>query len=386
MDRSVAGRVGIGRPFGMFNRRRPARVETPRGTAGRPGQRTRHRRVASSRLAGWARNGWSLIQHHRRLRIALLAVVTCSALLIGGWLWLRDSPLVAVERVQVVGVHGPEAGAIDQALTSAARQMSTLDVHPQRLLAAVAPYQVVRAVAASPSFPHGLRIRVVEQLPVAALTIAGGRTAVAADGVVLGPALLSGALPVLSGGSGRQTVAQDAGQHVRDASLLACLTVLGAAPAPLAGQIVRAFTGPDGVTVVMRGGLRVYFGDSSRPHAKWLSLASVLADRSSAGATYVDVRVAERPAAGLPGTVASETGTAGAPAGGAPVLTTTSELAASLAAALPSSPPSGASTSTGSSPTETTPSGPAQSGSGTQSEAPGAPDGEASTTGSTPGG
>ena len=385
MDRSVAGRVGIGRPFGLFNPRRPARVGTPGGAAGRPGQRRRHRRVASSRLGGWARDGWSLIRRHRRVRIALLAAVTSSALLVGGWLWLRDSPLVAVERVQVVGVHGPEAGAIDQALTSAARQMSTLDVHPQRLLAAVAPYQVVRAVDASPSFPHGLRIRVVEQLPVAALTIAGGRTAVAADGVVLGPALLSGALPVLSGGSGRQTVAQDAGQHVREASLLACLTVLGAAPAPLAGQVARAFTGPDGVTVVMRGGLRVYFGDSSRPHAKWLSLASVLADRSSAGATYVDVRVPERPAAGLSGTVASETGTAGAPAGEAPVPTTTSELAASLAAALPSSPPSGASTSTGSSPTDTTPSGPAQSGSGTRSEAPVTPAGEASATGATPG-
>ncbi|MGO8905655.1 MAG: hypothetical protein ACLQMH_08540, partial [Solirubrobacteraceae bacterium] len=65
MDRSVAGRVGIGRPFGMFNRRRPARVGTPRGPAGRPGQRKRHRRVASSRLAGGARNGWALIQHHR---------------------------------------------------------------------------------------------------------------------------------------------------------------------------------------------------------------------------------------------------------------------------------------------------------------------------------
>ncbi len=48
----------------------------------------------------------------------------------------------------------------------------------------------------------------------------------------------------------------------------------------------------------MRGGLLLYFGDATRPHAKWLSAARVLADPSSAGATYVDVRAPERPAAG----------------------------------------------------------------------------------------
>ncbi len=51
--------------------------------------------------------------------------------------------------------------------------MSTLDVNPAALRAAVASFPVVRAVHAIPSFPHGLRIEVTEQLPVAALTIAG---------------------------------------------------------------------------------------------------------------------------------------------------------------------------------------------------------------------
>ncbi len=50
----------------------------------------------------------------------------------------------------------------------------------------------------------------------------------------------------------------------------------------------------------MRSGLLAYFGDATRPHAKWLSLARVLADPSSAGASYIDVRLPERPAAGFP--------------------------------------------------------------------------------------
>ena len=140
-------------------------------------------------------------------------------LLAGGWLSLRNSPLVSVEHVQVSGVHGPEAAAIDAALAGAARQMSTLDMHAGSLRSAVAPYRVVREVRAYPSFPHGVRIRVVEQLPVAALTIAGVRTAVAADGVILGPALLSGSLPTLSAGSGASAASGVIGKPVHGSSL-----------------------------------------------------------------------------------------------------------------------------------------------------------------------
>ena len=96
--------------------------------------------------------------------------------------------------------------------------MSTLDVRPGALRAAVAPFRVVREVRAIPSFPHGLQIRVVEQLPVAALTVAGARTAVAADGVVLGPAL---AVQLAARGGRRiehATSGQSAGQRVRGAS------------------------------------------------------------------------------------------------------------------------------------------------------------------------
>ncbi len=218
-------------------------------------------------------------------------------LLGGGWLWLRSSPLVSVERVQITGVRGVDAGPIDAALQGAARQMSTLDVNAAALRAAVAPFHVVRGLSVATSFPHGLRIRVVEQLPVAALSAGGVRTAVAADGVVLGPALLSSPhapLPaiVLAGSPAPP------GGHVKDATVRAELSVLGAAPQVLLGWVGRVFTGREGLMVAMRGGVSLYFGNATRPHAKWLAAARVLADSSSTGATYVDVRAPERPAAG----------------------------------------------------------------------------------------
>jgi cell division protein FtsQ len=261
-------------------------------------------------VADLTRAGVAFAWRRPRLRILLLAVVIALPVLGGGWLWLRHSPFVSVQQVRITGVHGPEAEAVRAALVAAAHHMSTLDVSAGSLRAAVAPLRVVRELRAVPSFPHGLRIEVIEQLPVAALTVAGRRTAVAADGVVLGPALLSGSLPAVSGY--HEPVA---GRRVSAPNLLAALAVLGATPAPLARLVARVYTGPEGLTVAMRNGLLAYFGDASRPHAKWLSLARVLADPSSAGASYVDVRVPSRPAAGFPAGVTPPEASAAAAVG-----------------------------------------------------------------------
>jgi cell division protein FtsQ len=247
--------------------------------------------------------------------VALLGGALALALLAGGWLWLRSSPLSSVRHVRIVGVRGPDAARVDSALRTAARGMSTLNVNPAALRAAVAPLHLVRALSVSPSFPHGLRIAVVEQLPVAQLDAAGGHTAVAADGVVLGPALLgTGALPTLQL-SGPAPVP---GRHVLAPGARAALAVLGAVPRVLLAWVQRVYAGAEGLTVQMRDGLLLYFGNATRPHAKWLAAARVLADPTSAGATYIDVRLPERPAAGFgssaqgasPGGSATESGSA----------------------------------------------------------------------------
>jgi cell division protein FtsQ len=313
MDRSLAGRVGIGRSFDLT--------------------------APLAKALGRVRGARSLLAGHRRLRLVLLGALVAAPVLVGGWLWLKDSSLVSVERVKISGVRGPEARRIEAALSSAAKQMTTLDVHSGALTAAVAPYHEVQAVRASASFPHGLTIRVIEQPPVAALVLGGERTAVAADGVVLGPALLSNSLPLLRAGSGGSSATRVAGQHVEGSSLLASLTLLGAAPPRLSRMVARMFSGPQGVTAAMRNGLLVYFGNAARPHAKWLSLIRVLADPSSAGASYVDVRVPERPAAGFAGGLAPESSPSRSAPSSASDPTTAAELAAGLTAALGGSSP-----------------------------------------------
>lgn len=334
MDRSLAGRLGIG----SLTRPTARSAKRPR----RHGSSTRSRSANATLLdraleqlwraltaaAAQLARGTSFVWARKRLRIALLAIVLAIPLLAGGWLWLRDSSFVSVEHVRVSGVHGSDAHAIEAALSGAARQMSTLDVQQGKLRAAVASYPVVGDLRVHSHFPHGLSIEVVEQPPVAILSASGVSTAVAASGVVLGTARASEALPTLT-----SAVQLTPGERVREPTLLDDLTVLGAAPSRLAKLVERAYSGPKGLTLVLHGGLLAYFGDASRPHAKWISLAKVLADASSAGASYVDVRSPERPAAGFAAGVTPPLAT-GAEAEGASSTSSTGESAESLAEGL----------------------------------------------------
>ncbi len=337
MDRSFAGRLGIGsltrpqtRTKARPKRAHNSRSRRPTGAAANPIDVAIAVLLrAPSTLAGLLSRLWTFLGAHKRARIAMIATLIALPLLAGGWLWLRQSSFVSVEHVHVSGVHGADAQAIDAALASAAKKMSTLDVQTSRLRAAVASYPAVGDLRVHASFPHGLSIRVIEQPAVAMLSAGGVKTAVAANGVVLGTGHSSASLPTLT-----SKTPLTPGEHVLDAGVREQLAVLGAAPTALVKSVQRAYSGPKGLTLVMAGGLQAYFGDASRPHAKWASLARVLADAGSAGATYVDVRLPERPAAGFhevpPALEGAEAGAEGATASGTE---SSKSLTESLAAA-----------------------------------------------------
>jgi cell division protein FtsQ len=222
------------------------------------------------------------------------AVAACAcvlALLGGGWLWLRDSGLVAVDQVSVTGLSGAEAPRVRAALEGAARDMTTLHVRLDQLRTAVEPFPAIMALDAHADFPHRLRIDVHEHVAVAALAAGSDLVPVAADGTLLRGSSTSG-LPVVA------VASPPPGDTLADKRTLRAVALLAAAPPELRAKVGRVYAGPRGLTAPLAPGPVLYFGGADRLRAKWVAAARVLADRSSSGATYVDLRLPERPAAG----------------------------------------------------------------------------------------
>lgn len=234
----------------------------------------------------------SAIAGRRSVRWLLGALVALVVVLGAGYLWLRDSSLVAVHSVKVVGVSGADARRIREALTTAARNMTTLDVNMGQLRTAVEPYPDVKHIAVSTRFPHGMVIRVIEQVPVAVVLEAGRRVEVAGDGTLLNDAPPVTSLPTISLSvppGGRQLT----GDPLREVQLLA------AGPYQLLSRIGGVSDGPGhGLAVRLRNGPSIYFGDSSQLAAKWTAAAAVLAHLGAATPVYIDVTDPNRPAAG----------------------------------------------------------------------------------------
>jgi cell division protein FtsQ len=254
----------------------PAATATARGSRARAGARPR------ARSARRRRPSRPLL---RRLLIALGLAATLAA---GYFLWLRDSSLVAVERVEVEGLS-TSAAEIGDALEGSAREMTTLHVDVDALESAVAGYPTVESLSVDTDFPHGLTITVAERTPVAAIEDDGEPVAVDGTGRLL-PGVAASDLPSLEAEAPRS--------GKLEGPALAQAAVLGAAPEPMIRAIDRAEASDLGVVVTLTGDIELRFGDPAEAAAKWRAAAAVLADRNLEALTYIDLRVPERPAVG----------------------------------------------------------------------------------------
>ena len=310
-------------------------------------------------------------------RTRALALVTAAALLAFGWFgWFRDSSFAKVEDVRVTGIDGPQAPAIRAALVEAARNMTTLNVREDELREAVEGYPTITSIRADGDFPHALTIAVREEPPVGAVAFGDQRVPVGHDGSLLKGVRYDHFLPLIGAPALPGADRIESGQAHR------LLTVLVAAPDLMRRRIRDIRLRPRlGIVLRLRRGPDLIFGDATRLRAKWVAATRVLASQSAKGATYVDVRLPERPAAGgLAADSVSPTATPGAdatspaaPAGQATPGTTPVDPTAPVTPAPdPSAAPPGAATTTPA-PAQTAPQGAdAAAGAGTPQTAPGA--------------
>jgi cell division protein FtsQ len=298
----------------------------------------------------------------RRLAAVLASLIVLGA---GYWFWFRDSSFARVHDVYVTGVSGPQARAIRARLEDAGLDMSTLHVNPADLRAAVADYPVVRSITAQGAFPHTLTVQVDLNLPVAILDTPTGRKPVAADGLLLSEVPITSNLPVL------KTKVALPSERVTGGAAFALVRVISLAPEPLSARVKSVGFRPGiGIVAQLVKGPELRFGDSTRIPAKWLAAARVLAAAGARGATYIDLRLPERPAAGgLPTTTVIPLAPAGAPtptttqAAPTPTTTTPSATTTTTTTTPAQTAPATTQTATTPAPTQTVP--PATSGGAT---------------------
>ena len=235
--------------------------------------------------------GISLSPRTRR-RLVLAALV---ALLVTGlyWFWLRDSGLVAVNEVEVSGLTTKDGPRIQATLETAAEDMTTLHVRTDELEEIAREFPIIASIHVEPDFPHGLRIEVTERSPAALVSVDGVPLPVAGDGTVLNGLRPPEGLPLLR----MEKPAADG--RVTDPRTLRALLVAGAAPGAVRQRIERVGEGPEqGIVIELQDGPEIIFGDADLAVEKWTAALRVLADADAAGATYIDVRLPERPVAG----------------------------------------------------------------------------------------
>ena len=229
----------------------------------------------------------------------LAGVLVAACALAGGWWWVRDSSLLAVRDVFVTGADSSQGAQIRSALRTAALDMTTLHVRGDALRAAVAQYPSVKEIDVKAKLPHKLFVHVRERAPVVAIQGGGSTVPASREGLML-RGLRAPGLPTL------RVRSAPAGERVTDRGTLAALGVAADAPAQLRARIARLWSGPRGLTLDLRNGPDLVFGSGADATRKWIAAVRVLADPSSAGATYLDLRVPERVAAGGLGPVDPE--------------------------------------------------------------------------------
>jgi cell division protein FtsQ len=236
--------------------------------------------------------------HRLPWRVLAGLLLTLAGLALG-WLWFRDSSFTAVEHVTITGSTTSESAQVRQALETAADGMSTLRVDDGALHDAVEPFASVADLRVRSDFPHDLRIEVIEHEPVATLQSGGSRVPATGAGLLL-DGIRTKDLPVVTS----KAPLQDG--RVQDRHALAALKIAAAAPPELRARSERLFWGEDGISAELRDGPELIFGSSGDAHAKWVAAARVLAESSSAGATYLDLRVPKVVAAGGVGPITPE--------------------------------------------------------------------------------
>lgn len=278
----------------------PGRPKAGRAPAG-PGSRGARGRSPVSRTSELAKK-----RERRSFRFRLIAFLGLLLILMLAGLyqfWLRDSSLVSVKNLEIVGVSTKteEGRQIDQAVRSAMGEMTTLNVDPGLLDQELARFPRVASTEIKTKLPDSATVTVVMREDGSIFGEGAGALLIATDGTVLGPAdgqesslplITDGDPPPANGDSSGDGSA--AGTTLTGRALNQAL-ILGATPAAMRPYVKDSRSTPEGVVVTLDDGLTMLFGDAAHADQKWRAAAALIADPNFDTSGYVDLTVPRRP-------------------------------------------------------------------------------------------
>ena len=223
----------------------------------------------------------------RRARLRRTLLVLLALGVVAGGVLLERSAVLAVARVEVVGLERLERDAV-LAAADVPPGTPILRVRTGRVAAAVTALPLVRRAEVDRVEPTAVRVAVEERRPVLVASGRGRSVLLDRDGVAVAPGS-EGGLPtvVLTGPP------PDVGRGVvDDAALANAHRAWVGLSGPLRARVVRLIA-PDAerLELVLDSGVRVRFGRAEDLAAKVRALGAVLADTAGSGVTVIDVRV-----------------------------------------------------------------------------------------------
>jgi len=228
-------------------------------------------------------------------RRSLAIGLSVLAVALGGYLIARESPLFAIDRIEVEGASPQVAGQVRHALDSfSGRPLVGLD--GSDVLRTVEALPTVVSASYDRAFPHTLRITVVPERPAAVLRRGSYSWLVSMHGRVMEP-LAATALPKLPRIWISTHTAVRTGAELTAAGAATAAHAVGLAGA-FGARIASASYTDGSVVFHLRSGVELLLGDGADVKLK-VAVADRLLAVLPSGSTFVDVSNPGRPVSGV---------------------------------------------------------------------------------------
>lgn len=230
------------------------------------------------------------ILHPSRARRSATILVGLALIATVGW-WVTNSPLFDMRTLRVSGNRHLSDADVAR-LAGLSRATNVVWLRTGRVADRMERDPWVLRAKVSRTLPGVVAVSIQERRPVAVLQVRGSLLLVSGDGVILGRASARARLPAIE----VRGASTEVGTRI---SITPQLIAARALPEGLRRRVARITqTARGSLTLILRNGVPVYYGDDSHAGPKARALASLLSWANERGirADYIDVQAPAAPA------------------------------------------------------------------------------------------